>query len=82
MLLCYYFTSMIRTTVRLPEDIFKEARKKAIDERVAFAAIVSQALESYLGKPQIKQPVKYSLKVYSMGKVKADLRRLQIYDNL
>lgn len=74
---------MIRTTVRLPEDIFKEARKQAIDERIAFADIINKALESYLGKPQIKQPVvKYSLKVYSMGRVKADLRRVQIYDNI
>ena len=74
---------MIRTTVRLPEGIFKEARKKAIDERVAFAAIVSQALESYLRKPQIEQPaIKHTLKVYKMGRVKADLRRVQIYDNI
>lgn len=74
---------MIRTTVRLQEDIFKEARKKAIDERVAFADIVNQALESYLGKPQVKQPIiKYALKVYSMGRVKADLQRVQIYDNI
>lgn len=73
---------MIRTTVRLQEDIFKEARKKAIDERVAFADIVNQALESYLGKPPIKPPVKYSLKVYSMGKVKGDIRRVQIYDSI
>ncbi len=73
---------MIRTTVRLEEDIFKEARKKAIDERVAFADIVSQALESYLGRPRIKQPIKYSVKVYSMGKVKDDMRRVQLYDNI
>lgn len=73
---------MIRTTVRLPEDIFKEARKKAIDERVAFADIVNQALHSYLGKPRIKKKGKCSLKVYSMGEVKGDLRRVQIYDNI
>lgn len=71
---------MIRTTVRLPEDIFKEARKKAIDERVAFADIVNQALESYLGKPQM--PVKYNLKVYNMGKIKGNMRRVQIYDGI
>lgn len=72
---------MIRTTVRLQEDLFIEARKKAIDERVAFADIISQALQNYLGRPVIKQPKKYSLKVYSMGQVK-DLRRAQIYDHI
>lgn len=71
---------MIRTTIRLREDLFIEARKKAIDERIAFADIVNQALQNYLGKPRIKQPDKFKLKVYSMGKVKSDLRRVQIYD--
>ena len=41
---------MIRTTVRLEEDLFKDARKKAIDERVAFADILNEALSLYLGK--------------------------------
>lgn len=41
---------MIRTTVRLDDEIFKDARKKAIDERVAFADIVNEALKKYLGK--------------------------------
>lgn len=42
---------MIRTTVRLDEDLFKDARKKAIDERVPFAQIVNEALAVYLGNP-------------------------------
>ncbi len=41
---------MIRTTVRLEEDLFKDARKKAIDERVAFADILNEALSLYLGR--------------------------------
>lgn len=45
---------MIRTTVRLEEDIFKDARKKAIDERVAFTDIVNKALSFYLGR--IRKP--------------------------
>lgn len=39
---------MVRTTVRLDEHLFKEARKKAIDERVAFTDIVNDALHLYL----------------------------------
>ncbi|MBI2028093.1 MAG: hypothetical protein HYT07_00655 [Candidatus Levybacteria bacterium] len=42
---------MIRTTVRLDENLFKEARKVAIDKRMAFAAVVQEALSLYLGKP-------------------------------
>jgi len=41
---------MIRTTVRLEENLFKDARKKAIDERVAFADIINEALSLYLGR--------------------------------
>lgn len=44
---------MIRTTVRLDEDLFKYARKKAIDERRAFADIVNEALSHYLDEQKI-----------------------------
>lgn len=43
---------IVRTTIRVDEDLFKEARKKAIDERVAFADIVNDALSLYLEKSQ------------------------------
>lgn len=49
---------MIRTTVRLDENLFKEARKKAIDERVAFTDIVNEALGLYLGKATQKKEKK------------------------
>lgn len=42
---------MIRTTVRFGEDLYKEARKKAIDDRVTFADIVNEAVAEYLGRP-------------------------------
>lgn len=49
---------MIRTTVRLEEDLFKDARKKAIDERVTFADIVNEALGLYLGRSKVVEPKK------------------------
>ena len=49
---------MIRTTVRLDEDLFKEARKLAIDHRVAFMDVVNQALSLYLRKPRKIQNVR------------------------
>lgn len=45
---------MIRTTVRLDEDLFKNARKKAIDERKPFAEVVNDALAKHLGKTRKK----------------------------
>lgn len=49
---------MIRTTIRLDEDIFKEIRKKAIDERVPFTKLVNHALSLYLNKKQADKPRK------------------------
>lgn len=49
---------MIRTTVRLDEDLFKYARKKAIDERRAFAEIVNEALSHYLYEKKIPKAKK------------------------
>ena len=43
---------MIRTTVRLDENLFKDARKRAIDKRIAFTDIVNEALSIYLDKPR------------------------------
>ena len=42
---------MIRTTVRLDENLFKEARKLAIDKHLPFAEVVNEALAKHLGRP-------------------------------
>lgn len=51
---------MIRTTVRLDEQIFKEIRKKAIDKRVPFGNLVNDALKIYLRKPKAGETKKMS----------------------
>lgn len=43
---------MIRTTISLDEENYKELRKKAIDERVPFAKLVNHAVSLYLNKRQ------------------------------
>lgn len=73
---------MIRTTITLDEDTFKEAKKYAIDKRSAFGDLVNQALNDYL-KGQRKLPTrKFDLKIYRMGEVKGDLSRSEIYENI
>lgn len=49
---------MIRTTIRLDEDVFKELRKKAIDERRSFSSLVNHALSLYLNKKGADKPRK------------------------
>lgn len=73
---------MIRTTIRLDEDIFKEARKKAIEERKPFADIVNSALREYLKAEQkklVRKKVEFG--AYHIG-AKGTLRRVDIYANV
>jgi hypothetical protein len=38
----------IRTTLRLPADLWRQARIRAIDERTDYQEIVARALRAYL----------------------------------
>ena len=39
---------MIKTTLRLSQDLWRQARVRALDERVSFQDIVERALAKYL----------------------------------
>ena len=71
---------MIRTTIGLEDILYKQARKKAIDQRIAFSHVVNRALEAYLQAPNPTKPKKFTLKVYKMGTVKGNLQRTQLYE--
>ena len=58
---------MIRTTVRLDEELFKEIRKKAIDERVPFTKLINHALSLYLNKKQADNPGEKTKKIKDPG---------------
>lgn len=70
---------MIRTTVRLQDNIFKEARKEAIDRGVAFTDLISQALEDFLSVTRKVKKGDFKFKVYKMGRVAGSLSRQEIY---
>ena len=72
---------MIRTTVTLNENTYKEARKKAIDEQKPFGKVVNEALETYL-KITPHHRRRFELKVFDMGKIKGTLRRVDIYEDI
>lgn len=74
---------MIRTTVRIEERIFKDARKKAIDEGLPFAKVVNQALKQYLQIPKNKpKKQKFEYKIYNIGQIKGSLSREDLYDDI
>jgi predicted HicB family RNase H-like nuclease len=46
---------MIKTTLRLSQDLWRQARVRALDERVSFQGIVERALTQYLkGGPKTR----------------------------
>lgn len=74
---------MIRTTVRFEENLFKDARKKAIDEGLPFAKVVNQALKQYLQIPKNKpKKQKFEFKIYNIGRIKGSLSRENLYDDV
>lgn len=73
---------MIRTTVTLDENTFKEAKKYAIDKGSAFGALINTALKNYLQSRKKITEHKFNLKVYRMGSIKGSLSRSEIYENI
>ena len=47
---------MVKTTLRLPEDIWKATRIRAIEEGTDAQALVAAALAAYLGAPRKGSP--------------------------
>ena len=39
---------MIRTTIKIDEEVFKELRKQAIDERISFTKLVNRVLDRFI----------------------------------
>ncbi|MGH7484049.1 MAG: hypothetical protein ACREMY_00415 [bacterium] len=39
---------MVKTTLRLPSDIWRAARVRALDDRISFQDLVERALHDYL----------------------------------
>lgn len=70
---------MIRTTVRLEDNIFKEARKEAIDRGMAFTDLINQALKNYLSPTKKAKKGDFKFKIYKMGQVAGRLSREEIY---
>jgi len=73
-----------RTTLKLDQEIYKQAKKKAIDEEINFQQLVNKALENYLRKKRANQNGKEEIKFSSLniGGLKTGLRRKDIYNEL
>lgn len=74
-----YNIQLIRTTLRLKENLKKRAERKALDENSSLQAIFNRALEQYLETEAKKQAKKIILKAYHFGKNLDNLTRNDFY---
>lgn len=70
---------LIRTTLRLRENLKKRAEKKAIDENTSLQNLFNRALELYLEKDAKKQAKKITFITHDLGIPLDNLRREDFY---
>lgn len=70
---------LIRTTLRLKENLKKSAAKKALEENTTLQDIFNMALESYLDKEAKKEAKKILFKTHNFGVPFDNLKRSDYY---
>lgn len=70
---------LIRTTLRLKEDLKKRAEKKAIDEDTSLQDLFNRALELYLDQQAKHKAKKIIFKTHDLGVNLDNLRREDFY---
>lgn len=69
-----------RTTLRLNQDIYKQAKKRAIDQDINLQDLINQALKSYLNiADKTEKSTGLELAEFDIGKVKGKVNRKAIY---
>lgn len=70
---------LIRTTLRLKENLKKTAEKKALQDDVTLQEIFNQALEEYLEKDARQEARKIIFKTHHLGEPLDNLTRDDFY---
>ncbi|MBU1000316.1 hypothetical protein KKE78_02900 [Patescibacteria group bacterium] len=70
---------LIRTTLRLNENLKKTAEKKALEDDVTLQEIFNKALEEYLEKDARKKAKKIIFKTHHLGEPLDNLTRDNFY---
>lgn len=71
---------LIRTTLRIEENLKKSAELKALQDGTTLQEIFNKALSSYLNNQAKKEAKKIVFKTYHLGKGLDNLTRDDIYD--
>ncbi len=72
---------LIRTTIRLDQNLKKFAEQKALEENKSLQEILNRALESYLHETGKKEAKKFILKTHHLGKALDNLTRDDFYQD-
>lgn len=72
---------LIRTTLRLKENLKRQAERKALEENLSLQEIFNRALEQYLEDQAKKRAKKIVFKAYHFGKNLDNLTRDDFYPN-
>ncbi len=70
---------LIRTTLRLRENIKRNAQKKALEDKTTLQEIFNRALEEYLQKEAKKEARKIVFKTHNLGEPLDNLTRDDFY---
>ncbi|MEK7517773.1 MAG: hypothetical protein AAB583_04440 [Patescibacteria group bacterium] len=70
---------LLRTTLRLKENLKKRAQKKALEENLSLQDIFNRALEQYLEKDSKRLAKKIIFKTHNLGKDLDNLTRDDFY---
>lgn len=70
---------LIRTTLRLKENVKKSAHKKALEDKTTLQNIFNRALEEYLQKEAKKEARKIVFKTHNLGEPLDNLTRDDFY---
>ena len=49
-------TEYVTTNIRLSKDLYRQAKRRALDEEKSLAQIVRESIAEYLAEPQISDP--------------------------
>ena len=73
---------LVRTTLRIKEDLKRTAQRKALQDDVTLQEIFNQALEHYLEKEAELEAKKIVFKTHDLGKPIDNLKRADYYPKL
>lgn len=71
--------SLVRTTLRLQQNLKKMAEKKAFEENTSLQEIFNKALASYLEDKAQKEAKKIIFKIHNLGVALDNLKRGDFY---